>query len=183
MIAALFAIGAASADPIALRAPLSEGFRGAEVVFGAPSSAIAWRNGTWGVCVDAAPTGAIVGASAGVRRAIVRNDGDMGVDIVLAGGVIVPLIDPGVGVNVTTALQAGWFGDRSTFAVGLAAPIAVRLAPGVGIRVPLLAEALFAARAGDRWDVGLITGAGVAMDPDAAPAIAGEAAVIVARRW
>lgn len=183
MIAGLFAITAAWAEPIVLRVPLSEGFRGPVVAIGEPSAAFGWRTETWGVCLDAAPSGAFAGLSAGVHRVIVRNPRHVGVDVEFSGGVIAPLLDPGVGVDVTTAVQVGWFADRATFAFGVAAPIAVRLAPGGGVRVPVLAEALFGARAGDRWDVGLITGAGVAMDPDAPPAIAGEATLMIARRW
>ncbi len=132
--------GTALADPGALRAPVADSALAGEV--GLPTASAAWwPNAGLGLAVHLRAPGASVGASVGTRA--LHADG-WGVDAFLAGGVTVPLRDPGVAVTLSPAARAGWRGPRAEAGLGLAVPLALGLGGGgmeqIGARLPLLLE-------------------------------------------
>lgn len=135
--------GLAHADPGALRAPVADATVTGEV--GLPTTSAAWwpRDGL-GVAVHLRAPGASLGASIGTRA--LHTDA-WGVDAFLAGGLTVPLRDPGLAVTLSPAIRAGWRGPTAEAGLGLALPLAVGLVGGgieqVGARVPVLLEPAF----------------------------------------
>jgi hypothetical protein len=139
-VLAVLAPSVAAADPGALRAAVAGATLVGEV--GAPTTSAAWwPNDGLGIAVHVRAPGASVGASVGTRA--LHADG-WGVDAFLAGGLTVPVRDPGVAVTVSPAARAGWRGPKAEAGLGLAVPLAVGLAgggvDGVGARVPVLLE-------------------------------------------
>ena len=151
-------IAIAFADPVILRAPvhaagLTAGLH--DVSAGA----------TWGdvasVAVEASTSGASAGASVGGRWFYGRPGGDARLQGGLSGGLLVPLVEPGVAVSATAWAHGGWIGDRGHFVAGAAAPLAVGTA---GLRLPLLLELQGGLRAG-RVLVGARLSAGPVLTP------------------
>ncbi len=147
-IALLLVSLSAGADPGALRAPVADAAFVGEI--GAPTSSVAaWLGDGFGVAADVRAPGASVGLSVGTRA--LHADG-WGVDTFLAGGLTVPLRDPGVALTLSPAVRLGWRGPRLDTGLGVAVPLAVGLAgggmDGVGARLPVLLEPAFGTRVG-----------------------------------
>lgn len=153
------------------------------LALGAPTSSVAWRDARYGVSVDVAPSGSIAGASVGVRRLLVGEDTRFRLTVEADGGLLVPLIDPGVGLSVSGSIQAGWYGERgSGGGFALTSPLAFRFAPGAQARLPLLLEGDLAVACGPHLSLGALVGAGAAFAPGGPPAATAEASLVVGWR-
>ncbi len=132
------------ADPVALRAPHDA----AGATLGRhDASAGAELGSTW-LAAEAATNGASVGASLGQRWVLGRDDRVRRVQAGCSGGLLVPLVEPGIALTGTGWLHAGWVGDRGAFVAGAAVPVAVGTG---GSRLPLLFELQGGVRAGPVW--------------------------------
>lgn len=123
----------ALADPVAMRAPVDApaatvGLHDASV------SASLGEDLPW-VAAELATNGASTGASVGQRWTL--GSGVRRFQAGLAGGFLVPLVDPGVVLTGTAWLHGGWVGERGSFLAGAAVPVAVGAG---GSRMPLLFE-------------------------------------------
>lgn len=131
------------ADPIALRGPTWG--RVASFSAGTPElSAGAWLTERFGLAVEWRLPVAATGVSAATRWRLVGDVRGWGVDLTLAGGVVVPLLDPAVAVSITPSVAGRWRGQYLQVAAVLVAPTVVRIAPDTLVRLPLLAEAWIA---------------------------------------
>ncbi len=142
--------GTASADPLALR----HGGPAPAVVVDAgwPTASVgAWLGPRTGFAVDLRLPASAVGVAMGTRHT--RSDGPKhgGVDVFVAGGVLVPTLEPGVALTATPAIQAGHRGERAHVTVGLAAPIEALLVPRAAIRAPALLELRLGGNLGPLW--------------------------------
>ncbi len=95
----------------------------------------------------------------GTRKAVADGPKHGGVDLFVAGGVLMPLIDPGVALTATPAIQLGKRGPTTHLTIGLAAPLEVLLAPSLQLRAPVLLELRLGGNLGPLW-LGLRGGAG-----------------------
>jgi len=130
----LWLMAGAWADPVALRAPVE---RPAATVGFHDLSLAAPLPGTR-LDVAAAMATNAASAEAGVgRRWTLAGAGSRQLQTGLGGGVLVPLISPGVAVTAVPWMHGGWVGDVGTFVAGAAAPVAVGTG---GARLPLLLE-------------------------------------------
>ncbi len=153
----------ASADPLILRAPLPP-TASVGLAAGAPSLAAGgWFSQQLGAAVELVDGGAAVGVSAGSRTNLLGSDDRWGLDAYLAGGVAIPLIDPGLALTVTPALQGGWRGDRVRATLAIASPTQLRLT-GFQAKLPVVAEPWLLFRAGSVW-FGAQGGFGIAPVP------------------
>lgn len=176
MIALLLA--AALADPVVLRGPAPEGALGVSI--GSPElSAGGWIRPRLGVAVEARTGGTALGASVGTRATLAGRERPWGIDASLAAGWVLPTVDPALALSLTPALHAGWRGERFQAVLGLAAPLAARLAPRPDLRAPVLVEPWLGLRLGDVW-LGARAGLGVVAAPGWAPSIVGHASLGVA---
>lgn len=113
----------AQADPVALRA-----LGGTGAVVGWPSTSVAWiRDQQPSFSLDVQP-GTLIAASVGARRPWGG----------LAGSVGGLLVEPGLALGLTPDVQ--WVSRQERWRLGLAAPLLLRVAPGVELRAPVLAE-------------------------------------------
>ena len=137
-------ISLAQADPIALRAPQGA----ATMVIGVPDSSVAiWTSRRLGFSLDVHPLSA-VGASVGVRSDLFRRPSGFGLAWSLAGGPVVPVFDPGLGVSLSPALALGWADSKVDATIGVSVPAEFRLVPGADLRLPLLGEIWLGGRVG-----------------------------------
>ncbi len=142
MIVAL--CGLAMADPIALRAPAGA----VAVVLAVPDSSIGVAVAPHlGVSVDVHGWSAI-GASVGYRADLYRAEGGFGVGFTVAGGPMVPVIDPGLALSATPSMAVGWVNRSLDATVGLTVPAVLRIAPGADLRLPVLGELWLGGSAG-----------------------------------
>ncbi len=159
----------AAADPLALRHGQPE--RGVIVEGGWPSvSAGVWLKPRLGLALDWRLPAAAAGLSIGTRRTLADGPRHGGVDLFVAGGVLVPFIEPGVALTATPAIQAGHRGGIAHVTIGLAAPIEARLAPEPQLRLPLLLELRLGFNLGPLW-LGLRGGLGAALNTGGAGTI------------
>lgn len=127
---------AAWADPMALRAPAGS----VVVVVGLPESSVAAAlTPHLGVAVEVHPFSA-VGAAVGLRGDLFRGERAFGLELSAAGGLDLPLVDPGLAVSLTPAAELGWAGGSVDATLGLVVPAVVRVAPGADLRLPVLGE-------------------------------------------
>ncbi len=168
----------ASADPLALRVPGS----GAQVVVagGWPQvSAGFWLKNEVGVAVDGYLNGSSLGIAVGTRGSLTRARVGWGIDGFVAMGVFFPLLNPGFGLSFTPALHLGYRGERFRAVVGLASPLAFRLAPGEEARLPLLVELQLGGKPGPVW-IGAQVGMGPVGLPGQSSQISLQAGLLVA---
>ncbi len=149
-------LGLALADPVAMRAPAA--WPGATVGLHDASVAVPLGEGRPWVALGSAANAASMDASVGQRWA---GEGVRRVQGGLAGGVLVPLVEPGFALTGTAWLQAGWVGERASFVAGAAAPVAVGTG---GSRMPLLFELQGGVRVGP-----VVLGGRLAAGPVATP--------------
>lgn len=173
MIAALAALATiAQADPSALRGP------DAAVVIdaGSPDSSVAMAlPGGLALAVEGRTDGGAVGAAAGGRLRLTGDDGRIGVWVGGSAGLVVPTLDPTVGVSLTP--WGGLASDGQRVSGRLVAVVPAVLAP-TGARLPALAEGGLAVRAGPAW-LGARVGFGARFDPGFAPALLGQGGLVV----
>ncbi|GDX82828.1 hypothetical protein LBMAG42_46390 [Deltaproteobacteria bacterium] len=132
---ALALVGLAFADPIALRAPSGD----VAVVVGVPDSSAGFSiTPHFGVSVDVHPFDA-VGASIGYRHDVFRRETGFGLEVAVAGGPTVPLLDPGLAVSATPSLSLGWARGPVDATIGVAVPAVAGLT-GFSLRFPVLGE-------------------------------------------
>jgi hypothetical protein len=124
------------ADPVAMRAPY--GTAGATVGLHDASAAVPLGDGPW-LAAELATNGASAGASAGSRWVLGPEDRVRRLQAGLAGGLLVPLVEPGIALTGTAWLHGGWVGERGAFLAGAAVPVAVGTG---GSRMPLIFELL-----------------------------------------
>lgn len=136
-------VSLAFADPIALRAPSAD----VAVVLGAPDSSAGFSvTSNVGVSVDVHAFDA-VGVSIGYRHDVFRRDTGFGLELAIAAGPTVPLLDPGLAVSATPSLALGWARGSLDATVGVAVPAVARL-NGFGLRLPVLGEVWLGGRIG-----------------------------------
>lgn len=170
-------VGSASADPAALRMPTPHTTSVSGVLGGPELSVGTWMENGWGVAVEGRLPGSAFGASAGRRWNLAGGPDRWGVDAFVAGGLVVPTIDPGIGLTLTPSIQAGWRGDRVRQVANLTSPTAIRL-NGVEARLPVVLEDWFMVRAGRTW-LGVQLGAGAVFSPGGIPAMTVQASAAV----
>ena len=134
------------ADPAALRAPVDR----PAAVLGAEQQSVAVPVGDrWRVAVET-HTGAALGASVGQRWTVLGESEGWGADAVLAGGLLVPVLDPQLGLTVSPAFQGGLRTSGFAGVVGVAAPMVLTV-PRVQARLPLLTELQLGGAIGPVW--------------------------------
>ena len=127
-------LGLAHADPVGLRTPGA----GAAVTLGRHDLSLAVPLGEdrpW-IAAELATNGASFGASVG-HRALLSEHGLRRLQAGVSGGLLVPLVEPGLALTGTAWLHGGWVGERGSFLAGAALPLA--LGSG-GVRLPVLFE-------------------------------------------
>lgn len=132
MIAVLVAV--AWADPVAARLPGADGLEVTAVIRSDTAGSVAVWDGARGAGIEASARAA--GAWVGLRRA-----GTTGPRAGLTAGLVVPFAAPTVALTAAPWVGFGRAGERGLWTVGLAAPVAIRVAPTPRIEVPLLLEA------------------------------------------
>lgn len=145
MLAAALACAGASAhaDPIALRGPAWG--RVLAVMPGLPElSAAWWVRPAVGFALEWRFPASAAGASVGTRWTVIGDTLGWGVEVHIAGGVMVPLLDPGVGLSVTPAVHGRWRDEHLHVGASVAVPAVLRVAPGADLRVPPVIELWFA---------------------------------------
>ena len=150
-------LAVALADPVAMRAPLDA----PGVTLGLHDASVGADLGEglpW-VAAELATNGAATGASVGQRW--VLGDGVRRFQTGLAGGLLVPLVEPGIALTGTAWLHGGWVGERGSFLAGAAVPVAVGSG---GSRMPLLFELLGGVAAGP-VEIGARLAAGPVLTP------------------
>jgi len=134
----------AHADPIALRAP--QGALG--VVVAVPDSSVAgWLTSHVGLSVDVHPW-STVGASVGYRGDVFRKATGFGLELSVAGGPTLPVLDPGAALSATPSASLGWAGRGVDATLGLAVPAVLRIAPDPDLRLPVIGEVWLGGRVG-----------------------------------
>lgn len=126
-------VGLALADPVALRTP--EDGPAATLGRHDVSLAVPLGEGPW-VAAELASNAASIGASVG-HRVVLSASGTRRLQGGVAGGLSVPLVQPGLAITGTAWLHGGWLGERASFLAGAAVPLA--LGTG-GVRLPVLLE-------------------------------------------
>ena len=166
----LFAV-AALADPGAMRAPDGR----VTIAVGGPDHGVAVWSNTVGVALSVRADGGAVEAVVGKRW---RTERAFGGRVVLAGGAVVPLVDPGVGLALAPSVHGGHLGEQVEATFGFALPAVVGLAPQPSVRLPVLAETGLAFRAGPVW-IGARGAIGAITVPGLAPSAALQGALQV----
>ncbi len=162
----------ARAEPGALRGPEAP----VVLEMGTPESSIAVTLPSGlGVALEVRADGGAVGAAAGARRRFTGEGGHVGVWAGGAAGLVVPTLDPTLGLTLTPWAGLGSDGERVSGRLALVAPAVV--AP-TGVRLPLLAEGALAVRAGPVW-LGGRAGLGARFTLGSAPAALGQVALVV----
>ncbi len=139
---AAFASGPAAADPITLR----QGDPRQSLVLqaGWPQAGVAWwLRPELGLAVAWRLPAAAIEASLGTRRRVALGTGPWALDLFLAGGLLAPMVDPGLAVSATPAIQLGRRGARGELDLGLALPLELQVLSARQLRAPLLLEAGF----------------------------------------
>jgi hypothetical protein len=139
----------ALAEPAAIRAPVGGARLTAEV--GGGGSLAAWRADGLGLAADVSSGGAAVGLSVGWRH--LHPDG-VGLDLFFCGGILVPLVEPGVAISGGASARVGYRRGHFDGGLGLTVPVALGVAgggSGVAFRVPLLVEPAVGVRLGPVW--------------------------------
>ncbi len=168
MIPALLAVLLATpahADPVALRAP------GSGITLAAAGPAVSgafWlgeghtTKGAFdlGFGAEGDLRGGPVGATVAGARTLVRGPGGLGVDVTLAGSVLVPVVSPALALGATPSIFFGWRGARVDGGLGVVVPVVGRIAPDPSVRASVLAEPWIGVHAGP-----VSVGAGAAMGP------------------
>ncbi len=129
----------ALADPVTLRhgAP-TEGF---VLQAGWPDlSAAWWLRPDLGVALAWRLPAAAASASVGTRRRRPLGSGAWALDGYLAGGLLIPTVDPGLALTATPALQIGWRRERIELDLGLAVPVELQVLIERRLRAPVLLE-------------------------------------------
>ena len=162
MIALLLLMAAcavpAAAEPLALRHGIDA--KALVVEGGWPNISVGyWVGPRLGLAVDWRLPAAAISASIGTRKTLSQGPKHNGVDVFVAGGVLVPTILPGVAFTATPAIQMGKRGPKSHFTFGIVAPIEAQLSPRTVLRVPVLLELRLGGDVGPLW-IGLRGGAG-----------------------
>lgn len=148
----------AAADPLALRHAVAG--KTLVVEGGWPNVSVGyWVGPRLGLAVDWRLPAAAISASVGTAKTVSQGPKYGGVDLFFAGGLLVPLVTPGVAVTATPAIQLGKRGPKSHFTFGIAAPIEALLTPQPQLRAPLLLELRLGGEVGPLW-IGLRGGAG-----------------------
>jgi hypothetical protein len=130
----------AAADPLALRH--GEPTEGLVMEAGWPHlSAGWWWRPDRGVALSWRLPAASVEASYGTRWRAELGTGPWCAEAFLAGGLLVPTVEPGLALSATPAAQLARRGDRIDLELGLAAPTELQLLEERRLRAPLLAEA------------------------------------------
>jgi hypothetical protein len=136
-----------AADPVTLRH--GDPQEGLVLQAGWPQVSAAWWLGPdLGLALAWRLPASAVSASAGTRRRTVLGAGPWALDTFLAGGLLVPMVDPGLALTATPALQLGRRGEHGELDLGLAAPLEIELVPTRRLRAPLLLEAGFGVELG-----------------------------------
>jgi len=86
--------------------------------------------------------------------------GGLGVDVTLAGSVLVPVVAPALAIGATPSIFFGWRGARLDGGLGVVVPVVGRIAPDPRVRASVLAEPWIGVHAGP-----VCIGAGAAMGP------------------
>jgi hypothetical protein len=129
----------AMADPVTLRhgAPAE----GLVVQAGWPDvSAAWWLQPELGVALAWRLPAAAVSASVGTRRRLPLGSGAWSLDGYLAGGLLVPTVDPGLALTATPALQIARRGARGELDLGVAVPLELQVLSERRLRAPVLLE-------------------------------------------
>jgi hypothetical protein len=161
---AVMLIATASADPIALRVGAPEGLA---VVAGVSESAAGWHGERLSVAAEwRVPDGAV---GAGIGRTLRQptrqtRRGDVGWDLGVAGGVLVPLRMPDLALSLTPSARRWRSWSDTEAGVALALPGVVRLTGGLEARLPIRAELTATHRLGS-VSAGLIIGGGAVLSP------------------
>jgi len=130
----------AVADPVTLRHGAPE--RGLVFQAGWPDVSAAWWMGPQlGLAVEWKLPASAVAASVGTRRRLPLGSGPWALDAFLAGGLLVPTVNPGLAISATPAVQLGRRGERFELDLGLAMPMELQLLTERRLRAPLLLEA------------------------------------------
>jgi len=130
----LAGMAAARADPVALRGPVvgptaTAGLHDLSV--GTPLP------GNLSAAAELATNAASAGGSVGTRWVVGPDDGPRRLQAGVAGGVLVPMVQPGVAMTATGWMHGGWVGEVGSFVAGAAVPLAAGTG---GARLPLLLE-------------------------------------------
>jgi len=119
-----------------------------------------------------------VSGSVGTHAAVFQGPRHGVVDLFVAGGVLVPTIDPGLALTATPAIQLGKRSEVGHATFGLAAPIEALLAPTLRLRLPVLLELRFGGNLGPFW-LGVRGGAGMVLSAPGAAAFTAQWSVWV----
>ena len=170
---ALLLVSMALADPAALRAP---GTNQLSLVVGVPELSVgAWLKPNLGLYGSLRADLGSFEVGVAQRRRLAGEELGASVEASLGLGLQVPLVNLGIGAEVTPALSLVARGERITWSGGLVAPIS---AGSGGLRVPALAETWIGSRVGSGW-IGLRLAAGGIFTPGFSPAFAMEAGLCV----
>lgn len=120
-----------------------------------------------------------VGAAAAWRGSLAGGATRWGLDLVAGGGVEVPTLRPGVALTAMVSLAGRVRTDRVVASLGVVAPIAVRLAPVVESKLPVLLDLWLGVRAGPVL-VGLQAAGGASLSVGGSPELTGQASLFVA---
>lgn len=157
----------AAADPMALRHDVED--KALVIEGGWPNLSVGyWVGPKLGLAVAWRLPAAAISASMGTRKTLSQGPKDGGVDLFIAGGLLVPTIIPGIAVTATPAIQMGKRAPKGHFTFGIAAPIEALLAPRAQLRVPVLLELRLGGKLGPLW-LGLRGGLGPVLYAPGAP--------------
>lgn len=148
----------AAAEPLALRHGGED--RALIVEGGWPNLSVGyWLGPKLGLAVDWRLPAAAISVSVGTRETLVHGPRHGGVDVFVSGGMLVPLIDPGLAVTATPAVQFGKRGPTTHVTLGFAAPLEFLMTPRTQLRAPVLLELRAGGNLGPFW-IGLRGGVG-----------------------
>lgn len=134
----LLLVAMAAAEPKAFRAPVGNAAWVAE--YGGGASLAGWRADGWGLALEVGPQAGTLGGSLGWRH--LHPDG-WGLDVTPGVGLVIPLVEPGLGLSLSPAARVGWRRKGFEIGLGLSIPVTVGFfggGPGLAVRVPLLVE-------------------------------------------
>lgn len=179
MIAALWALGLAHAEPLALRAPVD----GAVVVAGMPQEGAAvWLRPQLGVGAGYDVRGRTVDVAAAGRWDLTRAASGFGVQVGVAAGVPLTLAALRPAVEVAPWIGVGWERPRWHAVLDVAAPMAAAVGPTPNLRVPVVLEPWVGVTAG-RFTVSAGAGMGQAWSPGQLPAMVLRYQLALAWQW
>lgn len=146
MIALLFSLATAQADPLILRTP--GGGHGATVGLRGFSAGIQSK-GPLGFAIDAPWSGASLTTSAGVRFILAESPAGWTVQSGVSGGLILPTTALGFGLEFAPWVWGGLKGRRFVGGAGLAIPAAVGFVGQVQARLPVVGSLHLGGRLGE----------------------------------